>query len=297
MYLIANEIPRSRFSICFHFLKLPVRIEPSFLYYTSLVGLLILFQAGLFKNQKVFLFGLSFLIGYWITIFVHELGHALLMKWFKCNPIIILHTFSGNTIPDELPGQPWKVCLIYLGGSLIGFSFALIIESLLRTIGINQSLFIIQIMISTVLISFVWNTISLLPILPFDGGHILNAFLMYFSRKKSLLYTLAFSFVVWLTYSILSIICLFHLNPDLEELLQRTIIPFGWWSTFLSIYFSLEQFRFLRETRSRIKEIEKYERILAFHQSMLEEERDEDLNAETTGAESFSNREHQKEDH
>ena len=78
--------------IRFTFFGIPVEIQPWFWVIMALLG------SGFGKVGSTANEALNialFVIAGFISIFIHELGHALTGKFYKARPFIVLHSFGG----------------------------------------------------------------------------------------------------------------------------------------------------------------------------------------------------------
>jgi len=111
-----------------------------------------------------------------VSILVHELGHALAARKFGYHSTIVLHGFGGVTIIPHARFSRGQSIWVSFSGPLAGFllagatfALALVIKTeyqAVRTL-IGFSLFI----------NIVWTLMNLLPVLPLDGGQILREIL------------------------------------------------------------------------------------------------------------------------
>lgn len=111
-----------------------------------------------------------------VSILVHELGHALAARKFGYHSTIVLHGFGGVTIIPHARFSRGQSIWVSFSGPLAGFLLAgvtfvlaLVIKTeyqAVRTL-IGFSLFI----------NIVWTLMNLLPVLPLDGGQILREIL------------------------------------------------------------------------------------------------------------------------
>ena len=143
---------------------------------------------------------LSFLAGYFeyvflclILIVVHECGHFLVGKLLNLNvKEVRIMAFGGVTVLDEdLNSSIYKEILMLVAGPLVQILFFLLL-TYLNTLGIINPLTYSKIsFINNALLSF-----NLLPILPLDGGKLVNNFLdLILSFQTSHLITIIISFI------------------------------------------------------------------------------------------------------
>ncbi len=158
--------------IQFSLFNIPVRVLPWF--WLSLV-FLGLGSGGNSKEEVIHL--LLFLIAGFISILVHELGHALTAKHFGKQVEIVLQAFGGYaaysggrrlTRTEEF--------LITAAGP--GIQILLGVAALVLVFevdGINE--IGKQFLTTLFMISLFWALLNLLPILPMDGGRLLETLL------------------------------------------------------------------------------------------------------------------------
>ncbi|MCX6877854.1 MAG: site-2 protease family protein [Verrucomicrobia bacterium] len=157
--------------IRFSLLGIPIQIHPWFWITLVIIG------GGSTANSKDGILRLAlFILAGLISILVHELGHALTGRAFGARSEITLQAFGGLaafvgarfTRPQQfLVTAAGPVAQILLG--LIPY---LLIPGLFKLTS-NAGYFW---MILT-WISFAWALINLLPVLPLDGGQMLNSLL------------------------------------------------------------------------------------------------------------------------
>lgn len=155
----------------FRIFNIPVRVEPWFWVTLALIG------GALRANTKEALIAvLFFLLAGFISILVHELGHALTARFFRHRVEIVLQAFGGyaayqggshsrkNTLLITAAGPAIQILLGFLALSLAASSDSMD----------PRALYFLR-MLST--ISFIWAILNLLPILPMDGGRLLETIL------------------------------------------------------------------------------------------------------------------------
>jgi len=142
--------------------SIPVRIEFPFLLVAVLTGV----RAG-----SVLLL-LAWVIVLFVSILVHELGHAFAGKAYGGDVRILLHGMGGLTYRTGRYLSDAQDIVVSLAGSITQIVvLGLPALFLLRTDAIDS--FTMHTIVSYVAwVSFGWAIINLLPLLPFDGGNI-----------------------------------------------------------------------------------------------------------------------------
>lgn len=150
---------------------------------------------------------ISFLSGYFqytfillLIIFIHESGHYFISSLvnIKTNKIVI-YPFGGLTIYDsDLNLNTNKELVSLFGGLLFQIIFYLMVVLLFNNNFITYNVFIIIKKINYLLISF-----NFLPIIPLDGGKLLNIILdKIFSYKLSNKLTIVISIIFMIIFLI-----------------------------------------------------------------------------------------------
>jgi len=128
---------------------------------------------------------LSFVLMLVLVLFVHELGHFLLMKLFKYENVKMLFVpLMGAFVQGKKKQYSQFESLLVVGagpfpGIILGVSFLFLFQ-----INLDANYFLISILF------FALNLINLLPLDPLDGGQLFKLLL----RKNSDLFLLIFSF-------------------------------------------------------------------------------------------------------
>ncbi len=110
-----------------------------------------------------------------VSVLVHELGHALVSLAFRYRPSIQLVALGGLTQPNAPGPIPWnREVLVTLAGPLVGASFGFLCQ---RAAGSTDSEVAAYALGNAAVANFVWAAFNLLPVLPLDGGRISAAVL------------------------------------------------------------------------------------------------------------------------
>jgi len=200
--------PPTRFDLRFALFGIPVRVHPLF----WMIPLLISSSSPSLTEILVWVAAV------FLSILVHEMGHALAMRFYGQRSQIVLHAMGGLTIPESVAwGTGWAAValapmqeiLITAAGPAFGFAFAALLLALVNALGglisisfllgfvpIPQAylstgiLFVDMLIAALVSVNVFWGFFNLLPVYPLDGGQIARHALIQLDRwngaRKSL---------------------------------------------------------------------------------------------------------------
>ena len=157
--------------IRFSLFGIPVEIQPFFW-----ISLIILGGASSADSSAaIFQIGLFVLAGF-ISILIHELGHALTARAFGSSSAITLQAFGGFAAYSGERMNRWQSFLVTAAGPAIQIALGLAVMLLLPflTAISREGWYFLNILMA---ISFFWAILNLLPVVPLDGGQMLNAIL------------------------------------------------------------------------------------------------------------------------
>ena len=170
----------------FRLLGIPVHLDLTFLLVLPLLALLIggnlplyleLFglpqDPGLLQGPWPFLLGLVAALGLFLSVLLHELGHALAAQRLGIRTQrITLWLLGGVAQLERIPREPKKELFIALAGPLVSFALALLFRLLRQEAGalgfLTHYLALVNLML---------GLFNLLPALPLDGGRVYRALL------------------------------------------------------------------------------------------------------------------------
>lgn len=193
----------------FRFLGVPVRIHPLFWLVTAMMGWTD------YDIPRVLLWiGCVF-----VSILVHEYGHALMGKRFDGSPSIVLWGMGGLCYSQGERQTPFQRLAVVLAGPCAGFLLCALVmlmttllfhitplehvQALGRMIRLNPFPRGIGIKIAMaisydgpaeftyyayqylVFINFLWGLLNLLPVWPLDGGQATQILLSFYDRSRS----------------------------------------------------------------------------------------------------------------
>lgn len=194
--MLFDQPPTSRYDLNFKIAGIPIRVHPLFWLMTLLLG-------GV-TGDLVRLF--TWVVAVFLSILIHELGHALAMRRFGQPSRIVLHLMGGLTVPEASRwGGRWAhvgltpsreilvslsgpgagfllVALVLAGASLAGGSVA--VAPLLGVIPLpiaflpNGGRFANLLIGALLWVNFFWGLANLVPVYPLDGGNIARHLLL-----------------------------------------------------------------------------------------------------------------------
>jgi Zn-dependent protease len=190
--------PPTQYDLRFNIAGIPVRVHPLFWLIAALLG-----STGNIVLLPIWIFVL------FISILIHELGHAFAFRRYGQHSQIVLHFAGGLTIPESVPwGGRWanvalsrgQEIFISLAGPFAGFLFAglivLVVSLTGGTVLTTRLLGFIPLPLNAIMpfgglflgalfsmllwVNIFWGFINLLPVYPLDGGQAArNLFIQY----------------------------------------------------------------------------------------------------------------------
>ncbi len=183
--------PPTRYDLRFTIAGIPVRVHPLFWVISFLFG---------FSTTNI-LYTFIWVLAIFVSVLVHELGHAFAFRRYGLRSSIVLHFAGGLTVPESVSwGGTWanvalsprEEIIVSLAGPFSGFLLAtLLIGGVIISGGaitVNWLLGFIPIpsvtslpfggILFTVLVAILvsvnvfWGLINLVPVYPLDGGNV-----------------------------------------------------------------------------------------------------------------------------
>lgn len=158
----------------FHCLGIPVRVEPFFWLTLALLGAMSTGGVMGDNSPLAMLLIAVFVLAGFISILVHEMGHALAARRFGGQVEIVLQAFGGYARYTSAGITRMQSIAITAAGPLLQILLGLsvmLIARYLPELQVPARMFVIWL----IGISLIWAIFNLLPILPLDGGRILQA--------------------------------------------------------------------------------------------------------------------------
>ncbi len=123
-----------------------------------------------------------------VSILMHELGHALVARTFGAKGVdITLYGLGGLTSFKH--GQPMshgRSFIISAAGSAVGIVVGGAMWMLVRAGVFDWATFEVAVFVNSfIFTSLVWGVLNWIPIVPLDGGHMVRHFVAIFNEEKA----------------------------------------------------------------------------------------------------------------
>ena len=186
--MILAEPPKTPYDVTFSIAGIPVRVNPMFWLMTILP---VMTGTHFDMGRSLIWIGVVF-----VSILVHELGHAFVARFFGAHPWITLYMFGGLAAYDPREftrpvDQTLRAVLISMAGPAAGFLLAGIVVMGVIAAGyqspiagfsihiddqmIFSNMYFARFVKDMILVNIVWGAVNLLPVIPLDGGRVIEA--------------------------------------------------------------------------------------------------------------------------
>ena len=182
-----GSLQPTRYDLTFSLLGIPVRVLPTFWLTGVLFGFHYLNSA---ENGMLLL--LAWIAVVFVSILVHELGHALTARAFGYPPRILLYHFGGLAMYEpHINYTAAKSILISLAGPAAGFLLFGICYLLRPALPDDQVAR--EALWMLVWVNLFWGLVNLAPVLPLDGGHVCREVCISMSPSRGMNWALIVS--------------------------------------------------------------------------------------------------------
>jgi Zn-dependent protease len=234
---VLAEPERTPYDLNFRLLGFRVRIHPFFWLGTVILGLNALRQ----ENGPILL--AIWVVVVFVSILVHELGHALAYRMYGSGSHIVLWVFGGLAVGNpDVAGRKRRI-FVSLAGPLASLAlFGIVYGSdLLTNWGAAYGKLVTDLYFQLVFVNLVWTIMNLLPVYPLDGGQVSRELCegKWPGRGTRLSLQISFWFAVAVT--VYSLVCALDLRLNGAQLTGK--IP--WWvhgSPYTALLFGLLAF-------------------------------------------------------
>ncbi|HSG70615.1 MAG TPA: site-2 protease family protein, partial [Planctomycetaceae bacterium] len=180
-----GQIPETPYDLRFNVAGIPTRVHPGF----WIIAAIVTWYPG---NLGIVLVGISCVF---VSILIHELGHALLARQFGWPPNIVLYYFGGLAYYTPTWGQTrGKSIAISLAGPGAGFLLYGLVRGLryyyqMNHPGIFESYYVSSAFFFLEFLNLWWGILNLLPIFPLDGGRVAQEIFQGINYSRGLEWT------------------------------------------------------------------------------------------------------------
>lgn len=118
------------------------------------------------------------------SVLIHELGHAAAMRAFGFSPRIELHAMGGFTAwsLEKKPGAGQRVVVTFCG-PLAGLALGGLAILAQRLLGPDAAPVVREALRQAIWVNIGWSFVNLIPVLPWDGGLILDGAVELVARR------------------------------------------------------------------------------------------------------------------
>jgi Zn-dependent protease len=218
--MFLGEPPPTQADLHFRLFGFPVRVHPFFWLVSLLLGL----GSGPAEPVET----LTWVAVVFVSIVMHELGHAFTQRYYGGQPRITLYSFGGLASCDDCDRSPRAQILISLAGPVAGFILAAIVVLLMKVSGHetgfawsrsginleamgvevlliqNLGLFVVyfeplasspanHVVGQLLQVNILWGLVNLLPIYPLDGGRIARELFTLNNARNGIIQSLQLS--------------------------------------------------------------------------------------------------------
>jgi stage IV sporulation protein FB len=123
-----------------------------------------------------------------VSILAHEMGHALVARGFGARGVnVTLYGLGGvTTFTHTGTMAQWKSFIISASGSAVGIVLGGAVWFAVRSGAFDGAGHEVTVFINSLFFtSLVWGILNWIPIVPLDGGHMVQHFIAIFSPKKA----------------------------------------------------------------------------------------------------------------
>ena len=168
-----GSVEPTQYDLRFSVLNIPVRVSIWFWLAGTVLG---------FETLKI---GVEYLMAWLLVVFVsilvHELGHALIARSFGYPPRILLYQFGGLAMytpySNYTQARSIAISLAGPGAGFLLFGAVLLFQGygaphLVPVLSDSMGMLLIFFLKNMVWVNLFWGLLNLLPILPLDGGNV-----------------------------------------------------------------------------------------------------------------------------
>lgn len=160
------EPERTPYDLRFRLFGFPIRVHPWFWI------LIVLFNLDLLLHKPEYLILWAAVV--FVSILIHELGHALAFRRFGADAHIVLHWLGGLAIPGHVVSGRWRRIVVSLAGPFAGFVLFGVLYGTNAAFdwGRTSGPYVAYTYGELLFVNLYWGLLNLLPVFPLDGGQV-----------------------------------------------------------------------------------------------------------------------------
>jgi len=210
------EPPPTQGDLHFRLFDIPIRVHPFFWLVILVLGIRL-------QPKEIFVW----ILAAFVSVVVHEMGHAFLQRKYGGNPRIVLYAMGGMAISERCDRSTKAQIIISLAGPCAGFLLAALLIITIRVVGhhiamefpgafvfstgpaaamsgvplpfvslywesftspeVNHMIFVL------LLFNILWGLVNLMPIYPLDGGRVSREICLLGNPRRGMILSLQIS--------------------------------------------------------------------------------------------------------
>ena len=164
---VIAEPQATPYDLSFRLGRFPVRVHPLFWVVTLLMG-----SSALSSDYPISFLSIWVAVVF-VSILVHELGHAVAFSAFGAPARVWLYWFGGLAVSQYPPRRPGPMIAVSLAGPAAGFILAGVVVGLEWVFRLREtSPYANEAVRQLLWVNVGWGLVNLLPVLPLDGGQV-----------------------------------------------------------------------------------------------------------------------------
>ena len=128
-------------------------------------------------NSTDILLVLVFVFAGFLSIMIHELGHALTIRKYGLPSVITLQAFGGYASFPAGKLDRKQSFMVTVAGPALQFVFGLLLIIIAPNISIPEGSLFLPFIRYLIWVSILWSILNCLPVYPMDGGQMMVAIL------------------------------------------------------------------------------------------------------------------------
>ena len=168
----------TQFDLRFRLFGIPIRVHPLFWLISALV-------TWIPNRPELVLVGI---LCFFLTVLVHELGHALVFRRYGFRSEIVLYMLGGYATGSRL--STWRSVFVSAAGPVAGFMLAAvaIVSRVALAPGILDNNPTLDFALVNLVLFNIWlGVFNLIPCVPLDGGQIMQALVHRYSPHRAVI--------------------------------------------------------------------------------------------------------------